>query len=162
MREISITKRIKVVKLFLSGLSYDDIAQQVGIAKGSVVYIINEFREGDLPVPPDITEYVDTLRRLVVDIGKNNTSVARVQSCAKLDTKLREMGVSCEQAEMWLDICRDIASPTVSSGKFVAAALELARLEAEHGLTYGEVIADYNEKLKGSAELGKKLKKMGG
>ncbi len=31
----------------------DDIARQVGIAKGSVVYIINDFREGRLPVPPD-------------------------------------------------------------------------------------------------------------
>ena len=103
MREITVTKKMKVIRLFFSGLSYDGIAQQVGIAKGSVVYTINDFREGDLPVPPDMTEYVDTLRQLAVDLRKNNTSVARVQSCVKLDAKLREMGVACEQAEMWLD-----------------------------------------------------------
>jgi len=157
MREISVTKKMKVIKLFFSGLSYDDIAQQAGVAKGSVVYIISEFREGGLPVPPDMTEYIDTLRQLAVDLGKNNTSVAQVQSCLKLDAKLREMGVNCEQAEPWLDICRDIASPTVSSGQFVAAALELAKLEALNGLAYGGVIADYDAKLKRSSELDREI-----
>lgn len=153
MREISTQKRIKVIKLFLTGLSYDEIARQVGIAKGSVVHIINEFREGYLLVPPDMTEYVDALRQVAVDLRKNNTSITQVKSCLRLDAKLKEMGVSNEESEQCLDICQDIASPTASTGQFVAAALELARLEAENGLTYGEVIADYNEKLKRSAEM---------
>jgi uncharacterized protein YerC len=34
MREISLTSKYKVVKLFLTGLSYDEISHQVGIAKG--------------------------------------------------------------------------------------------------------------------------------
>ncbi len=159
MREISITRRIKVVKLFLSGLSYDDIARQVGIAKGSVVHIINEFREGDLPLPPDMTEYVDTLRQLAVDLRKNNTSVAQVQSCIKIDTRLGGMGVTNEEAEQWLDICQDITSPTVSNDQFVAAALELANLETENGLTYRDVITNYNTKLNRSAELDKEIEK---
>ncbi|MBW1674601.1 MAG: helix-turn-helix domain-containing protein, partial [Deltaproteobacteria bacterium] len=157
MNEISFIKRSKVVKMFLRGLSYDDIARQIGIGKGSVVNIIKEFREGDLAVPSDMTEYVDALRKIAVDLGKNNTSFAQVQSCLKLDAKLREMGVNCEQAEPWLDICRDIASPTVSSGQFVAAALELAKLEALNGLTYGGVIADYDAKLKRSSELDREI-----
>ena len=81
MNEISTHKRIRVIKLFLTGLSYDEIAQQAGIAKGSVVNIINEFREGFLPVPPDMTEYVDTRRQVAVDLRKNNTSIAQVKSC---------------------------------------------------------------------------------
>ncbi len=159
MREISITKRIKVVKLFLSGLSYDDIAQQVGVAKGSVVYIINEFREGYLPVPPDMTEYVDTLRQLAVDLRKNNTSVAQIQSCIKIEARLKEMGVSNDKAEQWLDICQDIASPTVSSDQFVATALELAKLETENDLTYRDVVAHYDTKLNRSAELDREIEK---
>jgi len=90
MREISTQKRIKVIKLFLTGLSYDEIARQVGIAKGSVVHIINEFREGYLSVPPDMTEYVDALRQVAVDLRKNNTSITQVKSCLRLDAKLKE------------------------------------------------------------------------
>jgi len=65
VKELTVTKKLKVVKLFLTGLSYDDIAQQSGIAKGSVVNIVNEFREGGLPLPPGMTEYIDELRKLV-------------------------------------------------------------------------------------------------
>ena len=43
MKEISMNQKVKVIKHFLNGLSYDEISQQVGIAKGSVVNIVNEF-----------------------------------------------------------------------------------------------------------------------
>ena len=157
MREISLTSKYKVVKLFLTGLSYDEIAHQVGIAKGSVVNIISEFREGYLQVPPDTTEYVDALRQMAVDLRKNNTSIAQVQSCFKLDLKLREMGVSSEKAEHWLDICHNIASPTVSTDRFVATSLELSQVASESGLNYGDVLNDYNAKLSRSRELSKEI-----
>jgi len=159
MREISLTSKYKVVKLFLTGLSYDEIAHQVGIAKGSVVNIISEFREGYLQVPPDTTEYVDALRRVAVDLRKNNTSIAQVQSCFKLDLKLREMGVSSEKAEHWLDICHNIASPTVSTDRFVSASLELSQVASESGLSYEDVLNDYNAKLSRSRELSKEIER---
>jgi len=157
MKELSITSKRKVIKLFLTGLSYDEIAHQVGIAKGSVVNIINSFREGCLAVPPDMTEYADALRQVAVDLRKSNTSIAQVRSCLKLDAKLREMGVTSEQAEQWLEICHSIASPSVSSEQFVAAALELARVSSEDGLSYKDVLDDYNAKLKRSRELSREI-----
>lgn len=159
MREISLDRKYKVVKLFLTGLSYDEIAHQVGIAKGSVVNITNDFREGRLQVPPDMTEYVDSLRQLAVDMRKSNTSIARVQTYFKLDSKLRQMGVSSDQAEHWLDICHDIASPTVSTEAFVAAALELSRVSSQSGLTYADVLSDYNAKLADSKKLSRKVER---
>ncbi|HUX48508.1 MAG TPA: hypothetical protein VMV76_04970 [Dehalococcoidia bacterium] len=159
MREISLTSKYKVVKLFLTGLSYDEISHQVGIAKGSVVNIISEFREGYLQVPPDMTEYVDALRQVAVDLRKNNSSIAQVQSCFKLDLKLREMGVSSEKAEHWLDICHNIASPTVSTDRFVSASLKLSQVASESGLNYGDVLNDYNAKLSRSKELSKEIER---
>jgi len=57
MKQISVSKKLKVVKLFFSGLSYDEIAQQTGVAKGSVVNIIDDFRYGILQAPPDMAEF---------------------------------------------------------------------------------------------------------
>jgi len=114
-------KKAQVVKLFLSGLSYDEIAQQVGVAKGSVVSIVNEFRDGTLPFPPGMTEYVDELRHLVVDLKKHETTVAQAKSYLKLHFKLQEMGVDSEDVDQWLDICQDIASSEVSNSSFVKA-----------------------------------------
>ncbi len=36
MKEISVSKKFKVIKLFLSALSYDEIAEQAGVAKALV------------------------------------------------------------------------------------------------------------------------------
>ena len=147
MKEISINQKVKVIKLFLGGQSYDEIGQQIGVAKGSVVNIIDEFREGYLAFPPGITEYVDELRKLVVDLKKHDTNVSQVKNYVKLHAKLKEMGVNSEQVDKWLDICQDIATPTVTTNQFVKAALELAQLTSANGLSYTEVITDYNSKL---------------
>jgi hypothetical protein len=159
MREISLQIKYKVVKLFLSGSSYDEIARQMGIAKGSVVNIIGEFREGHLHVPRDLTEYVDALRQVAVDLRKSNTSLAQVQSCLKLDLKLRGIGVSSEKAQDWLDMCHDMASSTASTDGFVAAALELSQVASETGLSYGDLVNDCNAKLSKARELSKEIER---
>jgi len=153
VKELTVTQKLKVVKLFLTGLSYDEIAQQSGVAKGSVVNIVNEFREGGLPLPPGMTEYIDQLRSLVVDMLKANTTVSALKNYVNLNTKLQDMGVSGEQLEQWLDICQNIASKEVSSNQFVQSALELALFTSGSGLSYADVVADYNAKLDASKQL---------
>jgi len=153
MKELTIEQKAKVIKLFLSGQTYDDIGQQVGIAKGSVVNIVDEFREGYLTVPPGMTEYIDELRKLVVDLKKHDTTVTHLTGYVKLHAKLKEMGISSDQAGEWLDICQDITTPTVSSNQFVKAALELAQLTSSNGLSYAELTADYGNKLEAATKL---------
>lgn len=157
MREISVNTKHRVVKLFLSGSSYDDIALKLGIAKGSVVNIITEFREGHLQVPRDMTEYVDALRKVAVDLRKADMSIAQAKSYCRLDLKLREMGASNENAERWLDICRDIASSSVSTDQFVRASLRLSQAVSESGLTYDDLLDDYAVKLAKSKELSREI-----
>jgi len=148
MKEIPINNKFKVIKLFLGGVSYDEIAQQAGIAKGSVVNIINEFRDGYLPAPPGMAEYIDELRHVAVDLKKHATTITQLELYLKIHVKLKEMGVGDDQVEMWLDICQGIASPTVSNNQFVAAALELAEATSKNGPGYKSVVQDYSEKLK--------------
>jgi len=80
MKELTTSKKGQVVKLFLTGLSYDEIAQQAGVAKGSVVNIVDEFRDGKLSLPPGMTEYIDELRYLVVEMKKHNTTVPQLEN----------------------------------------------------------------------------------
>jgi len=162
MKELTYSKKVQVIKLFLTGLSYDEIGQQVGIAKGSVVNIIVEFREGYLSLPPGMTEYMDELRHLVVDMKKHGATVSQLMACVKLHAKLQEMGVDSGETDQWLDICHDIASPTVSTSHFVKASLELAQLESDSGLSYADVITDYDSKLNLSKTLDAEIEKKEG
>lgn len=158
MKELNVLQKAKVIKLFFSGLTYDEIGQQVGIAKGSVVNIVDEFREGDIPFPPGLTEYIDELRKLAVNMKKHDTNITQLTGYLKLHAKLKEMGVGSEQMDAWLDICQDITTPSVSSNQFVQAAIELAQLTSSNGPTYAEVMTDYNAKLDTSKKLDHDIK----
>ncbi len=153
MKEIKISIKLKAVKLFLNGDTFDEIAKQLGIAKGSVVNIIDDFRNGLLPLPFGMVEYVDELRHLVVDLKKQQTTIAAVKPCLKIHTRMKEMGVGDEQVEQWLDICQGIASTTVGNDQFVQSALELAEVTAANGMSYQSVVEDYNCKLESSKKL---------
>ncbi len=154
MKEIKISVKLKAVKLFLCGDTFDEIAKQLGIAKGSVVNIIDDFRNGLLPLPFGMVEYVDELRHLVVDLKKQQTTIAAVKPCLKIHTRMKEIGVGDEQVEQWLDICQGIASTTVDNNQFVQSALELAEVTAVNGMNYQSVNEDYAYKLESGKKLG--------
>jgi transposase len=141
MKDISLPKKLKVIKLFFEGYTYDEIAEELGISKGSVVNIINEFRAGELKITPN--EYIDALRELAVDIRKQHTTVKKLQMHVKIDYKVAEMGVSVDQVEDWLDIVYDIATEPAAMKPFVSAALEMSQMEMETGLNSAALVAEY-------------------
>jgi len=51
MRKLDINIKLRVIKLFLNGYTLDEIAEQLDIAKGSVVNNINYLRGGK-SIPP--------------------------------------------------------------------------------------------------------------
>jgi len=146
MRELSPQQKNMVIKLFLEGYSYDEIANKFGVAKGSITNIIEELRTGNIILPADIAGYLDFLRKLAVDIKKNNTNVSELMSCLMIRNKLKSVGVSYDQLDSWIDICRQIASEDVTNGQFINAALELARLMSKTGMSYESVVGEFTKK----------------
>ena len=147
MRNIEQNRKSRVIKEFLRGLSTDEIAMQVGVSHGSVVNIINEFRDGTLPLPQGMRDYADELRRLVVDLKKHSTTIPQLKSYLKLHAKLRELGVSMDRVELWLDICEKVACHEAFSNELIESALEMERLSSETNLTYSSLVQDYRQKL---------------
>jgi len=141
MKEISLNKKLKVIKLFLAGYTFDEIVEEVGIAKGSVVNIVDAVRNGELPIAP--SEYIDTLREIAVDLRKQHTNVKKVKMYLAIHEKLVEMGIGVEEVGNWLDIVEDIAIEPVNTEAFVAAALHLAEMELETGQDPGSLVAEY-------------------
>ena len=148
MREIRLDKRNEVIRLFFQGYTYDEIIERLDIAKGSVVNIIDEFRDGTLSVPPGLTSHIDELRKLTVDLRKYHLKVAKVESHMRLHARLEEMKINEADIEEWLDMCKYIAQPTVSGEQFVQAALELARLTRSRNGSHEEVIRELESKSK--------------
>ena len=108
MRELSQNIREQTVKLFLQGVTYDDISWKLRIAKGSVVNIIDEFRDGKLSLPDDITDYVDELRHVVVDLKKHEVTVGQMRAFLRFHNRLKDMEVDDEEIEEMLDGLQDM------------------------------------------------------
>ncbi|MDO8751588.1 MAG: hypothetical protein Q7K03_10685 [Dehalococcoidia bacterium] len=49
MDKLSVAKQVSVVRLYLSGLSHDQIAAKTGVSKGSVANVVAEVRAGRFP-----------------------------------------------------------------------------------------------------------------
>ena len=60
MRELNAVVKGKTIKLFLEGDTYNEIVKKLGISKGSVVAIIEDFGEGRLQLPDSMTGLVDS------------------------------------------------------------------------------------------------------
>ncbi len=108
MREISQNIREQTVKLFLQGITYDDISWKLRIGKGSVVNIINEFREGTLSLSGDMTDYVDELRYLVVDLKKHEITSGQMRAFLMFHNRLKDLGEDDESIEETLDVLQDM------------------------------------------------------
>ena len=141
MKEISLTKKLKVITMFFSGNTYDEIVTEVGISKGSVVNTVEDFKAGKLPIAPN--EYIDALRELAVDLRKQHTTVKSLKMYVAIDQKLAEMGVGIEEVDDWLDIVEDLATETVSMKNFVSTVLEMICIEMETGLNCASLVAEY-------------------
>jgi chromosome segregation ATPase len=148
MKEINVNKKLKVIKLFLAGASYEEVTLQVGVSKGSAVNIIDGFRDSSITVPPSMTGYIDELRYAAVELKKHNTTVSQLKSYFKLHIKLQEMAVGSDKVEQWVDILQSVADNAVDNNHFVQAALELAEVTSGTGLSYKSVIQGCTQKSK--------------
>jgi len=162
MREISTKKRMKVIKLYLDGLPYDEIVRRTGVSKGSVVNIINELKQGLHPGFEEISDQVDFLRDLAVELRRLNISPWQAQSGASLFWRLLHLGVEPVDLEHWIGLCQEIASPDQSTEGFITAALELSALEQEKGIGYEAIVEEYKVMVSQVKELDTKIDQLKG
>jgi chromosome segregation ATPase len=159
MRKLDLHIKLQVIKLFLNGYTLDEIAEQLDIAKGSVVNIINDFRAGKISLLADMTEYIDGLRKVTVDLRKHDVSITQVKSYVTLYDRFQDLGVGVEHVEKLLNICQDIASAEMADGELLKMMASLARGSYEIGMDYKSLISDYRDKLEKSEKLDIEIEK---
>ena len=58
METLTLAKRLGVVRKYLTGFSYDEIAGQVKVSKGSVANIVEDLKAGRI-LQVDVTDHVE-------------------------------------------------------------------------------------------------------
>jgi len=138
-REITLDSKLEVVKLYFEGLSYDDIVEKTGVAKGSVAAIVEALRVGEFPQFEQVTDIVNELRDLTVGLRKAGLGITEAATLLILVKKFMELGVEPPRLESWVRMCRAVPEEEFSRSQIIQAASKLAELE-EKGFSYDQTL----------------------
>ena len=152
MEEISPKKRLQVVQLYFSGLSFDQIAVKTNISKGSVTNIVNESKAGNFPEAANVTDQIETLRELAVDLAKLKMTTGQSAVGVALLKRIYELDLDPSDMERWPLLLSNIKSQD-DAQEIIEAAYAVRGIQEETGLSLGAL----EEKVKNLGEKAKEL-----
>ena len=101
MEKMSTTKKLTIVKLYLSGLSYDEIAVKTGTSKGTVANVVTELKAGKFPEATDTAEHIELLRELSQDLRRLKLTPGQCATGLILLTRINECGLDTADIDRW-------------------------------------------------------------
>ncbi len=134
MDKLSRAKQVAVVRLYLSGLSHDQIAAKTGVSKGSVANVVAEVRAGRFPEANGLSEQVEALRELAIDLGRSKLTPSQAAAGMTVLSRLQSLGVEPGEIERWSVMCRQLAPQGAQPDAFVRVALALDEVRRRTGL----------------------------
>lgn len=93
MERLTAKKKLAVVRLYLAGLSYDEIAARSGVSKGTVANVVTELKAGTVPEAADVGEHIELLRELSIDLKQSNLTLGQCAMGLILLTRISECGL---------------------------------------------------------------------
>ena len=145
MPEITMRKRLNVVRLYFHGLSYQDIVTRAGVSKGTVVNVINDLKEGRFPSLEPIQEHVYALREIAVEIKRSGLSVSQAALGLSAFKGIASLGLPPRDVAGVFNLFRQLAPDGVATKQFVAAAMTVKGIQDRTGRGSEELEAWMNE-----------------
>lgn len=131
MPELSMRKRLNVVRFYFQGLPYEEIVTRAGVAKGTVVNVINELKVGRFAQVTNLEDEVEALREVAVGLKRTNMSVSQAASGLVALQWLESLGVEPGELEQVTALYRQLASGETAA--FVRAAITLEEVQDRTG-----------------------------
>ncbi len=92
MEKLSPRKKLTIVRLYLSGLSYEEIAAKNAVSKGTVANVVVELKAGVFPEAADGAEQIGLMRELSTGAktpGHVARAMCRRSGCPEPDQGMR-------------------------------------------------------------------------
>lgn len=135
MEKLSPKKHLNVIRLYLGGLSYQEINAKAGVSKGTVANVIAALKAGQFPEAQESAEHLELLRELAIDLHHLKLSPAQAVAGLAVLSRLQELALEPAELQSWSSMCKDLASDEIGAQNFVKAALYLEELRKSTGLT---------------------------
>lgn len=134
MEKLTARKKLSVVRFYLSGLSYDDIASRTGVSKGTVANVVAELKAGSFPEAADVGEQVEVLRELSLDLKRSRLSPGQCATGLVLLNRINELGLEPADIDRWPLILKSVSGED-DAKEFVRLVYSLQKVQQRSGLS---------------------------
>jgi len=159
VEQLSMEIRKQIVLHRAKGYTFQQIADKLGVSKGSVANVMKEHEYGAYPeftTPEDEFKFISGI---CADLRKHKIPIWRVYEAVHFLDRLRDMKVKSENLKPMLKVVDDIESDKVKKEVILDFAIRARAMEEETGIAIEDLPAKLNniqEKISdGTAQLGK-------
>ncbi len=152
MEKISTKKKSAIVRQYLSGLSYDEIAAKSSVSKGTVANVVTELKAGNFPEAADLGEHIDLLRELSLDLKRSNLTLGQCATGLAVYTRIGECGLDPNDIGRWPMILKSAGSED-KAREFVAMIYAIQEVQKRTGLSLEDLDDKVHELERRAAEL---------
>jgi chromosome segregation ATPase len=152
MERLTAKKKLSVIKLYLSGLSYDDIATRSGVSKGTVANVVADLKAGMIPEAADVGEYIELLRELSFDLKRSELSPGQCAVGLILLKQISECGLDPADINRWPMILKSVRNED-DINEFVRLVYSIQQVQQRSGLSLEALDSKVQELEKKAADL---------
>lgn len=138
MEKLSAKKRLNVVRLYLSGLSYDETATKLGVGKGTVANVIADLKAGRFQEAADVAEQVELLRELSLDLRRSKLTPEQCATGVVVLNRINECGLDPSHIDRWPLILK-LAGTEEEAREFVRLVYSIQEVQKGTGLGLEEL-----------------------
>ena len=134
MERLTAKKKLAIVRLYLSGLSYDEIATRSGVSKGTVANVAADLKAGMIPEAADVGEYIELLRELSFDLKRSELTPGQCAVGLILLNQISECGLDPADINRWPMILKSVRNED-DINEFVRLVYSIQQVQQRSGLS---------------------------
>jgi len=134
MEKLTARKKLGIVKFYLSGLSYDEVASRNGVSKGTVANVVAELKAGSFPEAADVGEHIEILRELSIDLKRSRLSPGQCATGLVFLNRINELGLEPADIDRWPLILKSVSGED-DAKEFVRLVYSIQQVQQRSGLT---------------------------
>jgi uncharacterized protein YoxC len=138
VEKLPVSKIKAIIRLYLNGLSYSEIAAKVGVSKGTVSNVVADLKAGKFPEAGDVSEQIELLHDLAIDLKKYRITAGQAVAGVNTLTRLHELGLEPTDLERVKDMSRSLPPDAALPG-FIKAALAFDKTYRRTGISFEEL-----------------------
>jgi DNA repair exonuclease SbcCD ATPase subunit len=144
-QKLSAKKEMLVIKLYLGGMSYGEIAAKSGVSKGTVANIVAGLKAGQFAEVGDVADQVELLRELALDLKHAKLTLAQTSVGVGVLARLHEMEISPADIEKCAAVGHAVAGEDTDMPSFIEAVLRCEEARKETGLGFEDLESKVKE-----------------